>query len=118
MGAYAPPAPRWARAGGLRLAVYSRSLGPLMAGIFVLSWLAQSVAGTAAHNAQQLSQWEDPVSWGGYVTSPDLWSRTLQLAVGVPCGRVHGGLLHLPAPARVTGVQTGGQPARATGEQS
>ncbi len=79
VGRYAPDeAPRWARAGGLRLALYSRSFGLAMGTIFLLSWLAQSVAGTAAYNAQQLSQYEDPVSWGGYVTSSDFWSRSLQ----------------------------------------
>jgi hypothetical protein len=70
--------PRWAGAGGWRLAVYSRSLGAAMAAIFLLSWTAQSIAGRAAYNAQQLSQFEDPVSWFGYVGSPDFWSRTLQ----------------------------------------
>jgi hypothetical protein len=46
--------------------------------IFLLSWIAQSIAGRAASNAQQLSQFEDPVGWIGYVGSPDFWSRTLQ----------------------------------------
>lgn len=79
VGEYTPTdAPRWARAGGLRLAVYSRSLGLAMAAIFLLSWLAQSIAGRAAYNGQQLSQREDPVSWTGYMTSPDFWNRSLQ----------------------------------------
>jgi hypothetical protein len=70
--------PAWAGAGGLRQALYGRSLGLLMGLIFVLSWLAQSVAGTAAHNARQLSQLQDPLSWGEYVLSADFWNRTLQ----------------------------------------
>jgi len=70
--------PRWARRDGWRLSVYSRSLGLVMAAIFLLSWIAQSIAGRAAYNAQQLSQFEDPVSWFGYIGSPDFWSRTLQ----------------------------------------
>jgi hypothetical protein len=70
--------PRWARAGGWRLALYSRSLGGVMAVIFLLSWVAQSIAGRAAYNAEQLSRFEDPVTWFGYVGSPDFWSRTLQ----------------------------------------
>jgi hypothetical protein len=70
--------PRWARTGGWRTALYSRSLGAVMGSIFLASWLAQSIAGRAAYNAQQLSQFEDPVSWLGYVGSPDFWSRTLQ----------------------------------------
>jgi hypothetical protein len=79
VGAYAEAdSPRWARVSGLRLTVYSNSLGLVMGVIFCLSWLAQSVAGRAAYNAQQLSQREDPVSWTGYIASPDFWSRTLQ----------------------------------------
>lgn len=79
VGAYATEqSPRWVRLGGLRLAVYSHSLGLVMGLIFAGSWLAQSIAGRAAYNAQQLSQFEDPVSWLGYVASADFWSRTLQ----------------------------------------
>ena len=70
--------PRWARSGGWRTALYSRSLGALMGSIFLVSWFAQSIAGRAAYNARQLSQFEDPVSWLGYLGSPDFWSRTLQ----------------------------------------
>ena len=73
-----PDSPAWAGAGGLRQAVYSRSLGITMGTIFVLSWLAQSIAGRAAFNGQQLSQRQDPVSWFGYITCADFWSRTLQ----------------------------------------
>ncbi len=79
VGEHAPPdAPAWAKVRGWRLTLYSRSLGAVMTLIFLLSWLAQSVAGTSAYNARQLSQREDPVSWAGYVASPDFWSRTLQ----------------------------------------
>ncbi|MGW3367359.1 DUF6766 family protein [Streptosporangium canum] len=73
-----PGSPEWARATGLRQTLYGNSLGVLMSVIFVLSWLGQSVAGTAAYNEQQLAQLQDPVSWGGYVTSGDFWDRTLQ----------------------------------------
>ena len=45
---------------------------------FVGSLLAQSVAGRAAFNAEQLGQFSDPVSWTGYLTSADFWNRTLQ----------------------------------------
>lgn len=79
VGAYATEqSPSWARAGGWRLAIYSRSLILMMGTIFGLSWLAQSIAGHAAYNAQQLSDYEDPVSWLGYVASSDFWNRTLQ----------------------------------------
>jgi hypothetical protein len=70
--------PNWARVGGLRGAVFARSLGLVMGAFFVLSWLAQSVAGRAAYNAQQFAQYEDAVSWTGYITTADFWSRTLQ----------------------------------------
>jgi hypothetical protein len=42
--------------------VFSTSLGLVVDVIFVGSWLAQGVAGTASFNQQQLSQLEDPVS--------------------------------------------------------
>ena len=70
--------PAWARVRGFRLAVYSRSLVLVMGIIFGLSWLAQSIAGRAAFNEEQLTQLQDPVSWIGYATSADFWNRTLQ----------------------------------------
>jgi hypothetical protein len=89
VGRYAQPdSPSWARLGGWRTGVYSRSLGLLMLVIFVTSWATQSVAGWAAYNADQLSTRQDPVSWLGYLAAPDFWNRTLQnwqselLAVG------------------------------------
>jgi hypothetical protein len=79
IGRYAEEdSPRWAKVGGWRTAAYSRSLGTVMGLIFLGSWLAQSVAGRAAYNAEQLSELSDPVSWIGYVTSADFWNRTLQ----------------------------------------
>jgi hypothetical protein len=80
--------PSWVKAGGWRAAIFSRSLGILMGTIFLLCWLAQSVAGWAAYNSDQLAQREDPVGWLAYVGSADFWNRTLQnwqselLAVG------------------------------------
>jgi hypothetical protein len=58
--------------------VYSRSLGLVMGALFLLSWLAQSVAGSAAYNEQQLRDLQAPVGWAGYVASADFWNRTLQ----------------------------------------
>ncbi|HST66695.1 MAG TPA: DUF6766 family protein [Mycobacteriales bacterium] len=79
IGRYATKdSPRWARVGGWRTVVYSRSLGAVMGLIFLGSWLAQSIAGRASYNAQQLADLSDPVSWPGYVTSADFWNRTLQ----------------------------------------
>jgi flagellar biogenesis protein FliO len=80
--------PAWARVRGWRLSLYSRSLGLAMALIFLVSWLAQSIAGRASFNEQQLRQLQEPLSWLGYVRSADFWNRTLQnwqsefLAVG------------------------------------
>ncbi|MET8865813.1 DUF6766 family protein [Nonomuraea sp. NPDC004580] len=73
-----PGSPRWARAKGLRLWLFSNSLGLVMGLIFLLSWLAQSVAGQAAYNADRLGDLRDPVSWGSYVTSGEFWDRSLQ----------------------------------------
>jgi uncharacterized protein DUF6766 len=70
--------PASAHAGGLRGAVFARSLGLAMGGFFLLSWLAQSIAGRAAYNAQQFAQFEDAVTWTGYITSADFWNRSLQ----------------------------------------
>ncbi|MEW9548110.1 DUF6766 family protein [Nonomuraea sp. NPDC050783] len=70
--------PAWARTGGLRLWLFSNSLGLVMGVIFALSWLAQSVAGQAAYNSERLGDLRDPVSWGAYVTSPEFWNRSLQ----------------------------------------
>jgi hypothetical protein len=80
--------PGWAKVGGWRTAIFSRSLGLLMGTIFLLCWLAQSIAGWAAYNSEQLGQREDPVDWISYVGSADFWNRSLQnwqselLAVG------------------------------------
>ncbi|MEV0201106.1 DUF6766 family protein [Nonomuraea sp. NPDC050691] len=70
--------PRWARVRGLRLWVYSNSLGLVMGAIFVLSWLAQSVAGLAAYNSERITDLRDPVNWSWYVTSSEFWDRSLQ----------------------------------------
>ncbi|WP_308123394.1 DUF6766 family protein [Modestobacter marinus] len=83
-----PDSPAWARAGGWRTTVFSRSLGLVMGTLFLLTWAASSVAGWAAFNAGQLRDHEDPVSWADYLGEADFWNRTLQnwqsemLAVG------------------------------------
>jgi hypothetical protein len=80
--------PAAARRGGWVTELYSNSLGLVMGAIFLASWGAQSLAGTVQYNEQRLARLQAPVSWGGYVTSPDFWNRTLQnwqsefLAVG------------------------------------
>ncbi len=80
--------PRWARARGWRLKLYSNSLVLVMTLIWLGSWGVQSVAGRAAYNAEQFDHQLAGVSWVGYVISSDFWNRTLQnwqsefLAVG------------------------------------
>ncbi|MEV4392493.1 DUF6766 family protein [Nonomuraea sp. NPDC049607] len=79
IGAHATSySPAWAKARGARLWLFSNSLGLVMGVIFVLSWLAQSVAGQAAYNSVRLGDLRDPVSWGQYVTSAEFWNRSLQ----------------------------------------
>jgi hypothetical protein len=80
--------PVWAKVGGVRTSIFSWSLTMVMATIFIVSWLAQSIAGWAAFNETRLEDRLDPISWGSYVLNPDFWARTLQnwqsefLAVG------------------------------------
>lgn len=80
--------PRWARARGVRLWIYSNSLLLMMGGVFLLSWGAQSLAGHSAANQENALHGLPPDTWSEYVTSADFWNRTLQnwqsefLAVG------------------------------------
>ena len=89
IGRYAEEdSPDWARVGGWRTALFSRSLGLLMGGLFLLTWAASSIAGWAAYNSEQLGDRQDPVSWVGYLGQADFWNRSFQnwqsemLAVG------------------------------------
>ncbi|MBT2451411.1 hypothetical protein J7F03_30970 [Streptomyces sp. ISL-43] len=70
--------PRWAGTKDWRQNLYSRSLGTVMALLFLLSWLAQSIAGTAAYDEQQLRRLQPPISWVAYLGSADFWDRSLQ----------------------------------------
>jgi hypothetical protein len=70
--------PKWARAGGWRTSVFSNSLCLVMGGLFILSWLTQSIAGVVVYNTDQLAAHETPVSWLAYLASADFWNRTLQ----------------------------------------
>jgi hypothetical protein len=80
--------PAWARVGGWRTALFSRSLGLLMGALFLATWAASAVAGWAAFNSEQLGQRQDPVSFLGYLGEADFWNRSFQnwqsemLAVG------------------------------------
>jgi hypothetical protein len=80
--------PKWAKARGFRLWLYSNSLLLVMGLIFFLSWFAQSVTGWSEFNAEAAEHGEAPLSWLGYVGSSSFWFDTLQnwqsefLAVG------------------------------------
>lgn len=83
-----PDSPKWARLRGFRHALYSNSLLIVMGGIFLLSWLAQSLAGVVVFNDEQAEHGQAAITWGEYLLSADFWNRTLQnwqsefLAVG------------------------------------
>jgi hypothetical protein len=89
VGAHAQSdSPKWAKAGGLKTAIYSNSLLIVMAIIFLGSWFAQSVTGWTQFNADQVTHHEQTVSWLTYIGSADFWEATLEnwqsefLAVG------------------------------------
>ena len=83
-----PDSPEWAKAGGIKTAIYSNSLLIVMSIIFFGSWFAQSVTGWTTFNAEQVEHHEQTVSWLGYLGSADFWEATLEnwqsefLAVG------------------------------------
>src|SRR5687767_12866206 len=70
--------PGWAKQRGWRLSVYSHSLGLVMGLAFLLSWLAQFVAGRVAYNAEQIQDLQRPLSWTEYALAHDFWNRTFQ----------------------------------------
>jgi hypothetical protein len=80
--------PRWAKARGFKLWVYSNSLLLVMGLIFLLSWFGQSVTGWSEFNVEAAEHGEASLSWLGYVGSSSFWFDTLQnwqsefLAVG------------------------------------
>jgi hypothetical protein len=89
IGGWASPrAPTWARARGIRTAIYSNSLLIAMAIVFVGSWLAQSFTGWTDYNDEQTTHGEPTVSWLSFAGSARFWESTLQnwqsefLAVG------------------------------------
>ena len=89
VGGYAPEnAPRWARARGWRLRVFSNSFVIVMGVVFLATWLAQSFASWSSYNDDQVDHEQPTVRWAEYVRSADFWERSLQnwqsefLAVG------------------------------------
>ena len=83
-----PDSPAAASATGFLRGIYSNSLLLVMGTIFVLSWLAQSLAGTVVMNSENAEHGEPAITWVEYLGTPDFWNRTLQnwqsefLAVG------------------------------------
>lgn len=80
--------PLWARAGGVRTAIYSNSLLIVMGLIWLASWFGSSVTGWTEQSDQRLGHQQDPLTYLGYLGSADFWERTFQnwqsefLAVG------------------------------------
>ena len=110
--------PRWARAGGWRTALYSNSLGIVMGLFFLGSWGAQLVAGTSAYNSDRLQNLLAPLTIGAVRHLCQLLEpHPPELAVGVPRGRQHGRPQHLPAAARIPGVEAGGVAAHRHGRR-
>lgn len=83
-----PDSPSWAKVGGWRRRLYSNSLLIVMGAAFVLSWLAQALAGRIAANAEAALSGGPQLTLGDYLASPDFWNRSVQnwqselLAVG------------------------------------
>ena len=73
-----PDSPKWAKAGGLRLLVFSNSLVAVMAAIWVGSWFAQLVTGRIVFNAEQFDHHEAALSLWEYAGTSEFWNRTLQ----------------------------------------
>ena len=89
VGAHAKPdSPAWARARGIRQTIFSNSLLLVMGAVFLLSWLAQSLAGTVVMNSENADHGQPLITWAEYLATPDFWNRTFQnwqsefLAVG------------------------------------
>ena len=83
-----PKSPAWARAQGVKRAIYSNSLVLVMGFIWLASWFGQSMTGWTEYSDQLIEHQQSPLSWTGYLGSADFWERTFQnwqsefLAVG------------------------------------
>jgi hypothetical protein len=83
-----PDSPRWARARGIRLWVYSNSLVLVMGTIWLGSWFAQSVTGWSDYDSDQLAHGDPALSYWRFLGTAHFWEGTLQnwqsefLAVG------------------------------------
>jgi hypothetical protein len=59
-----------------------------MGAVFLLSWIAQALAGNVVYNEEQAMHGQPVITLAEYIVNPDFWNRTLQnwqsefLAVG------------------------------------
>jgi len=80
--------PNPAKAGGWLTALYGNSLVIVMALIFLLTWLTQSLTGWSAYNQELTDHHAPRIDWLSYLGNADFWQSTLQnwqsefLAVG------------------------------------
>lgn len=83
-----PDSPSWVHSDGWRRWLFSNSLLIAMGTVFLLSWLAQAIAGTTVYNEDRALHGQSPISFLGHLGSAEFWNRTLQnwqsefLAVG------------------------------------
>jgi hypothetical protein len=70
--------PNWARVDGWRRKAYENSLVIVMGFIWVCSWLGQSISGWTEYSDQRIEHLQTPLTWTGYLQSPDFWERTFQ----------------------------------------
>jgi hypothetical protein len=89
IGEYADArSPKWARARGFKLWLFSNSLLLVMGTIWIGSWLAHSLTGWRVYNEEAVDHDESTLGWVQYLGSADFWETTLQnwqsefLAVG------------------------------------
>lgn len=81
--------PKWSRTKGFTQVIYRNSLSIALLGIFVLSFVAHLLGGTAEHNEQQaMRSGESPLTPWQFLGTSDFWFQSMQnwqsefLAVG------------------------------------
>lgn len=73
-----PDSPAGGKVHDWRGLLYSNSLGLLMGFLFIMSWLAQGIAGGSAYSEERMASLQDPIEFPAYVLTADFWNRTLQ----------------------------------------
>ena len=109
-----PQSPRPVKVGGLVLVLYRNSLAIALLLVFVASFVLHLIGGAADYNEQQaLDSGAPPISALRFPRHQRLLVPVhAELAERVPGGRRADRPEHLPAPARLAGVQTGHRRAR------